>query len=61
VSFLDDLVGIHYRHPDHYEVGREKIREYAVAVKNEKYSMKGMLACHRDNISSKPGLCSISG
>ena len=35
MSFLDDLVGIHYRHPDHYEVGREKIREYAVAVKND--------------------------
>ena len=24
-----------YVHPDHYEVGREKIREYATAVKNE--------------------------
>jgi acyl dehydratase len=24
-----------YVHPDHYEVGREKIREYASAVKNE--------------------------
>ena len=35
MSFLDDLVGVHYRHPDHYEVGREKIREYAVAVKND--------------------------
>jgi acyl dehydratase len=35
VSFLDDYVGLHYRHPDHYVVGREKIREYAVAVKNE--------------------------
>jgi acyl dehydratase len=35
VSFLDGLVGLHYRHPDHYEVGREKIREYAVAVKND--------------------------
>ena len=34
MSFLDDLVGLHYRYPDHYEVGREKIREYAVAVKN---------------------------
>jgi acyl dehydratase len=29
------LIGLHYRHPDHYEVGREKIREYAVAVKND--------------------------
>ena len=29
------LVGIHHRYPDHYEVGREKIREYASAVKND--------------------------
>ena len=28
-----DIVGMHYRYPDHYEVEREKIREYAVAVK----------------------------
>ena len=34
-SFLDSLVGLHYRFPDFYEVGREKIREYAVAVKND--------------------------
>ena len=26
---------MHYRHPEHYEVGREKIREHAVAVKND--------------------------
>ena len=26
---------MHYRYPDHYEVGREKIREYATAVKND--------------------------
>lgn len=29
-----DIVGMHYRYPDHYEVEREKIREYAVAVQN---------------------------
>ncbi len=34
-SFLDSLVGLHYRFPDFYEVGREKIREYAGAVKND--------------------------
>ena len=32
---LGDVVGKHYRYPDYYEVEREKIREYAVAVKNE--------------------------
>src|ERR1700756_280705 len=26
---------MHFRYPDHYEVGREKIREYAEAVKND--------------------------
>lgn len=30
-----DLVGMRYRYPDHYEVEREKIREYARAVKAE--------------------------
>ena len=34
MSLSDKIVGMHYRYPDHYEVGREKIREYAVAVKN---------------------------
>jgi acyl dehydratase len=33
-SFLDSLVGLRFTYPDHYEVEREKIREYAVAVKN---------------------------
>jgi meromycolic acid (3R)-3-hydroxyacyl-[acyl-carrier protein] dehydratase HadA len=35
VPLTADIVGMHYRHPDHYEVEREKIREYAVAVQNE--------------------------
>jgi acyl dehydratase len=35
VSLSKSIVGMHYRHPDHYIVGREKLREYAVAVKNE--------------------------
>jgi meromycolic acid (3R)-3-hydroxyacyl-[acyl-carrier protein] dehydratase HadA len=30
-----DAVGLKYRYPDHYVVEREKIREYAVAVKND--------------------------
>jgi acyl dehydratase len=30
-----DLIGSHYRAPDYFEVGREKLREFAVAVKND--------------------------
>ncbi len=33
MSLSEKLVGSHYRYPDHYEVEREKIREYAKAVK----------------------------
>lgn len=35
MALSDKIVGLHYRYPDYYEVGREKIREYATAVKNE--------------------------
>lgn len=30
-----ELVGLHHRFSDYYEVGREKVREYARAVKND--------------------------
>jgi acyl dehydratase len=35
VPLTADIVGMHYRYPDHYEVEREKIREYAIAVQND--------------------------
>jgi acyl dehydratase len=35
VALTAEIVGMHYRYPDHYEVEREKIREYAVAVQND--------------------------
>ncbi len=30
-----DVVGMHYRYPNHYIVEREKVREYAGAVQND--------------------------
>ncbi|MGH3564042.1 MAG: (3R)-hydroxyacyl-ACP dehydratase subunit HadA [Mycobacterium sp.] len=35
MSLGEDVVGMHYRYPGHYEVEREKIREYAKAIKAE--------------------------
>jgi hypothetical protein len=35
VSLSANLLGMHYRYPDYYDVEREKIREYAVAVQND--------------------------
>ncbi|WP_061558228.1 FAS1-like dehydratase domain-containing protein [Mycobacterium simiae] len=31
----EGLIGSHYRAPDYFEVGREKIREFAAAVKDD--------------------------
>jgi acyl-CoA thioesterase len=64
VSFLDGLVGLHYRHPDHYEVGREKIREYAVAVKNDDasfYSEKSAADLGHDAILAPLTFISVFG
>ncbi|WP_026357112.1 (3R)-hydroxyacyl-ACP dehydratase subunit HadA [Mycobacterium sp. 141] len=35
MALSSKLVGKHFRYPEHYEVGREKIREHALAVKND--------------------------
>ena len=35
MALTANIVGMHYRYPDHYVVEREKIREYAVAVQND--------------------------
>jgi acyl dehydratase len=30
----EGLIGTHYRYPDYFEVGREKVREFALSVKD---------------------------
>lgn len=35
MSIASDIIGTHYRYPDYYLVGREKIREYAQAIQSD--------------------------
>lgn len=35
MSFASDIIGTHFRYPDYYLVGREKIREYAEAIQSD--------------------------
>jgi acyl dehydratase len=35
MSIAHEIIGTHYRHPDYFEVDREKIREFARAVKDD--------------------------
>lgn len=35
MSIASDIIGTHYRYPDYYLVGREKIREFAKAIQSD--------------------------
>ena len=35
MAIAEEIIGTHYRYPDRFVVGREKIREFASAVKDE--------------------------
>ena len=35
MAIAEDIIGTPYRYPDYFEVGREKIREFALAVKDD--------------------------
>ncbi|MCF6386428.1 MaoC family dehydratase N-terminal domain-containing protein [Mycobacterium sp. MBM] len=35
MGIAEEIVGTHFRYPDYFEVGREKVREFATAVKDE--------------------------
>ena len=35
MAIAEEIIGTHYRFPDHFVVGREKIREFAEAVKDD--------------------------
>jgi acyl dehydratase len=49
MSLGKNAIGKRYRYPDHYVVEREKIREYAIAVKNED------LPFHQDSAAAELG------
>jgi len=35
MAIAENIIGTHYRYPDYFEVDREKIREFATAVKDD--------------------------
>ncbi len=35
MAIAEEIIGTHYRYPDYFQVDREKIREFARAVKDE--------------------------
>ncbi len=60
----EGLIGSHYRAPDYFQVGREKIREFALAVKDEHpthYSESEAAAAGYPAIVAPPTFLAVAG
>ena len=53
MALAEKIVGRHFRYPDHYRVEREKVREYAGAVKNTDP------ACFSDEAAAELGYAGV--
>ncbi len=49
MSIAHDIIGTHFRYPDYFVVGREKIREFAIALQDDNP------LCHSDEAAAAAG------
>ena len=64
MAIAEDIIGTHYRYPDYFEVGREKIREFALAVKDDHpahYSEDGAKEVGYDSLVASLTFLAIAG
>jgi acyl dehydratase len=64
VSIAQEIIGTHYRYPDYYEVDREKIREFARAVKDDHpahFSEEAAKECGYDELVAPLTFLAVAG
>ena len=64
MSIAADIIGTHYRYPDYFEVGREKVREFALAVKDEHPAHRdeqGAAECGHDAVVASLTFLAVAG
>src|ERR1700754_68225 len=64
MGIADDIIGTHYRYPDYFEVDREKIREFARAVKDDHpahYSEAAAEECGYDALIAPLTFLAVAG
>jgi acyl dehydratase len=64
MSIAENIIGTHYRYPDCFEVGREKIREFARAVKDEHpahYTEDAAKECGYDTLVASLTFVAVAG
>jgi acyl dehydratase len=64
MGIADNIIGTHYRYPDYFEVNREKIREFARAVKDDHpahYSEEAAKECGHDALIASLTFLAVAG
>ena len=64
MGIADDIIGTHYRYPDHFEVDREKIREFARAVKDDHpahFTEEAAAECGHDALIASVTFLAVAG
>jgi acyl dehydratase len=64
MGIADNIIGTHYRYPDYFEVDREKIREFARAVKDDHpahYSEEAAKECGYDSLIASVTFLAVAG
>ena len=64
MGIADSIIGTHYRYPDYFEVDREKIREFARAVKDDHpahYSEEAAKECGQDALIASLTFLAVAG
>jgi acyl dehydratase len=64
MAIAENIIGTHYRYPDYFEVNREKIREFASAVKDEHpahYTEEAAKECGYDSLIASLTFLAVAG
>jgi acyl dehydratase len=64
MGIAENIIGTHYRYPDYFEVDREKIREFARAVKDDHpahYSEAAAKECGYDGVIASLTFLAVAG
>ena len=64
MGIAENIIGTHYRYPDYFEVDREKIREFARAVKDDHpahYSEAAAKECGYDAVVASLTFLAVAG
>ena len=64
MGIADDIIGTHFRYPDYFEVGREKVKEFAQAVQDDHpahFSEEAAAECGSDTLIASLTFIAVAG